>query len=101
MSGVRHWLEYIDIVKGNGESAFPPDLNDVIGWANTFRCLGTFGNYLTFLRTACLTWGYVPPPVGHPAISRAMNAIGKRQLFVARCDLCHLACVPFALLVAQ
>lgn len=79
-SGVAHWLEYISIVHGMDNCAFPPVLDDILGWSLTFRCLGTFGNYLTHLRAACCAWGHPPPPVGDPVIKRAMNAVAKRQL---------------------
>ena len=48
------------------------------------RCIGTFGNYMSYLRAACLANGYDAPPVGHPAIRRAMVAVAKRELFTAR-----------------
>ena len=48
------------------------------------RCLGTFGNYLSYLRAACHAHGYDAPPVGHPAIKRGMIAIVKRELFNER-----------------
>ncbi len=48
------------------------------------RCVGTFGNYLSYVRAACHANGYEAPPVGHPAIKRAMVAIVKRQLFTQR-----------------
>lgn len=48
------------------------------------RCIGTFGNYLGYLRGACHARGYEAPPLGHPAIKRAMVAIVKRELFDTR-----------------
>ena len=82
--GLRHWIEYITIVHGNVARGFPPELCDVLGWANTFRCLGTFSNYLRFLRGACHAVGVEAPPTGHPALTRAMQAIAKRQAFTQR-----------------
>ena len=64
--------------------AFPPRLHDVLAWSNTFRCLGTFGNYLSYLRAACHAIGCDAPPVGHPALRRAMIAIIKRELFQSK-----------------
>ena len=86
-SGLMHWLEYIDIVHGprcSVAAAFPAQVSDIVGWSNTFRCLGTFGNYLGFLRSASCALGFESPPVGHPAIRRAMSAIAKRQVHTAR-----------------
>ncbi len=48
------------------------------------RCFGTYANYLGHLRGACLALGHEPPPVGHPAIRRAMVAITKRELFCSK-----------------
>ena len=39
-SGLRHWLRYIEIMYGRDSleaSAFPPHLDDVLAWSNTFR----------------------------------------------------------------
>jgi len=86
-SGVKHWIKYIAITHGEKEAekvAFPPRLEDVLAWSNTFRCFGTFANYLGYLRAACHASGFEAPPVGHPAIRRAMVAIVKRELFRPR-----------------
>ena len=40
-SGLRHWTEYIVITHGSLAAervAFPPRLEDVLAWSNTFRC---------------------------------------------------------------
>ena len=110
-AGISHWRKYIAIARGDenvDSMSFPPRLEDVLGWSNTFRlplgdlralalllhdcaasrcvvrCIGTFGNYMSYLRAACLANGYDAPPVGHPAIRRAMVAVAKRELFTAR-----------------
>ena len=39
-SGVLHWMKYIAIVHGRSkvrEAAFPPRLEDILGWSHTFR----------------------------------------------------------------
>ena len=45
-SGIKHWVIYIGIAYSGAEEqakhAFPPNLQDVLGWSNTFQCLGTF-----------------------------------------------------------
>ena len=85
---MRHWIRYIAIVYGSEEEqeryAFPPLMKDVLGWSNTFQCLGTFSNYLSYVRAACHALGCASPPVGEPALRRAMIAIAKRELFHAR-----------------
>ena len=79
-----HWIKYIDIAKGADAVPFPVSTEDILGWSLTFRCLGTFSNYLTHIRGASCALGHEPPPVGHPAIKRAMGAIAKRMLFSPR-----------------
>ena len=86
-SGVRHWLRYIKVVYGAAEQekrAFPPHVQDILGWSNTFQCVGTFANYLSYVRTACHALGCAAPPVGDTAIRRGMIAIAKRELFTSR-----------------
>ena len=43
------------------------------------------GKLLSYLRAACHAVGCEAPPVGHPAIKRAMIAIVKRGMYEARC----------------
>ena len=41
-SGLRHWLEFLDITHGPVRAslvAMPPQLDDVLAWSNTFRCV--------------------------------------------------------------
>ena len=90
-SGVMHWLKYLEIVKGAHAAAFPVCTEDLLGWSMTFRCLGTFSNYLSFVRSACCASGHEPPAVGHPAVKRAMGGIAKRMLFSPRC-VCIFIC---------
>ena len=86
-SGLRHWIEYIRTVYPPSEAdaaILPPRIDDVLGWSHTFRCLGTFANYLGHLKGACIAVDCEPPPQGHPAIKRAMIAIVKRRLYTPR-----------------
>jgi len=99
-SGVMHWCKYMEIVKGADAQAFPVCIEDLLGWSMTFRCLGTFSNYLSFVRSACCALGHEPPAVGHPAVKRAMGGIAKRMLFSTRraCTICLQAGQVFQLL---
>lgn len=86
-SGLRSWFEFVELIHGPTRvtcMALPPRLDDVLAWSNTFRCAGTFGNYLGYLRGACHALGYEAPLVGHPAIKRALIAIVKRASFKSR-----------------
>ena len=82
--GISHWCKYIEIVKGRTAEPLPARVDDIVAWSMTFRCLGTFGNYLGHVRTMSCALGFEPPAVGHPAIRRAMGAIAKRALFSPR-----------------
>lgn len=89
-SGVRHWIEFIAITHGDDAvnfRAFPPRMDDVLAWTSTFRCAGTFCNYLSYVRCACHAIGCAAPEVGHPALKRATVAIVKRSAFQPRAKL--------------
>ena len=83
-TGLRHWISFIETAYGDVGRAFPPKVEDVLIWSNLFRCVGTFCNYLGYLRGACCAIAVDAPPVGHPALRRCMNAIAKRQLYTER-----------------
>ena len=81
-SAVNHWLRYMVFVYGADapeDHAFPPDLTDVLGWSHSFRCVGTYGNYLSLLRSYCHAHGFEAPPCHNMAIKRAMVGIIKRR----------------------
>lgn len=83
-AGINNWLNFAEVAYGSRAAGFPPTLEGVLVWSNTFRCLGTFGNYLGYLRKACYAVGCDAPPEREPALRQAMCAIAKRQLFTAR-----------------
>ena len=83
-SGIKNWIEFAEVTLGGKHRAFPPALEDVLVWSNTFRCVGTFSNYLGFLRTACLALDIEPVSASHPALQRAKVAIVKRMLWTPR-----------------
>ena len=33
-------MDYSAIVHGSEDAGFPPQLADILGWSNTFQCLG-------------------------------------------------------------
>lgn len=44
-SGIKHWIQFIEATRGAenmNRYAFPPLLDDVLAWANTFACLGAY-----------------------------------------------------------
>ena len=62
----------------------PPTVQNLLEWSHSFRCVGTFSNYVGYLRTICLARDFEMPPAGHPALHRAKASILKRMLFVER-----------------
>ena len=36
-SGVRHWIDFITVVKGSNRLAFPATIEDILAWSNMFR----------------------------------------------------------------
>ena len=39
-SGLKHWIRFVEIIHGTeraAEATFPPCLDDVLAWSNTFR----------------------------------------------------------------
>ncbi len=56
------------------------------------RCVGTFSNYLTYVRSACLALDIEAPPISDPVFRRAKAAIVKRLVFSPRC-VCVCVCV--------
>ena len=96
--GLRHWCEFASAIYGSAERAFPPTIDAIVGWSHTFRCLGTFSNYLGYLRSACLAMDVAAPPTNDPLIRRAKSAIVKRMLWSPR-RARHCTWFPFACLV--
>ena len=100
-SGFRNWVNYICHTYPEEESCqrvLPPLLSDVVAWSCTFRCFATYSNYLGYLRGVCAATGHESPPIGHPAIRRAMMAVAKRGMWKER-EKMHIqrrACFWFA-----
>ena len=84
MTGISNWIKFVEHLAGDRDLAFPPCLDHVIVWSHTFRCVGTFANYLGYLRSACLALDIAAPPADSLAIRRAKGAIVKRMLWTPR-----------------
>ena len=83
-SGLRAFARFVELVLGSRDSALPPSLDLLLEWSHTFRCVGTFTNYLGYVRTACVAMDVEMAPAGHPALLHAKSAIVKRMLFSPR-----------------
>ena len=83
-AGIRSWGAYAEAVHGSAELGWPPQMSDIIGWSHTFRCVGTFENYVGHVRTACMAMGLAAPDCGDTALKKAKTAIVKRMLWTSR-----------------
>ena len=78
-SALRCWAAFADGVLGCGGRHLPPTVEGLVAWSKIFCNRGTYCNYITAVRKACLIAGL---PVWHtydPAVKAALQAVGKRQ----------------------
>ena len=80
-SGIRNYNKFCHELYGCSDMGYPPTLDGIVLWSLTFQCVGTFANYVGYLRGACLALDLDLPPVEHPAVKRAKIGIIKRMLF--------------------
>ena len=86
-SGLRCWFAYAGAILGlRPGQALPPTAEGLVSWSLTFRCPGTFANYVAHVRLGCLLAGACVAVFGHPAVKRAKAAVAKRGL--------HMPCSP-------
>ena len=55
--GIRCWITFARGALGVQGAVFPPTVEGILAWSNTFRCSRTFSNYLSYVRTGCLLVG--------------------------------------------
>ena len=102
-AGIRSWVNFARVRYGSEDAAFPPQLGGLLEWSHTFRCVGTYSNYLGYVRSACLALGIEIAEAGHPALLRAKIAVTKRMLFTSRllqACVCVVRCVCLAAIQA-
>ena len=90
---MRHWPDFAEIFYGSREAGLPPTVEGITCWSHTFRCVGTFANYLGYLRSACLALNVTAPPANDPVIRRAKAAVVKRMVWSPRRVSCVSACL--------
>ena len=83
--GMRCWIAFARTVLGLKGSVWPPSVEGLLAWSNTFRCAQTFSNYLGYLRTGCLVVQVPTDSLDSEAMKRAKMAIAKRCHFSSRC----------------
>ena len=55
--GVAAWCAFARQILGRGGHELPPTLDGLLAWSVTFRCSGTFSNYVSYVKLACLACG--------------------------------------------
>ena len=84
-SGIRCWLAFAAAALGqSGGEAMPPTAQGLVAWSMQFRCVGTFSNYLSYVRFGALLAGVPTDAFVHEAVKRAKTAVAKRMLFEPR-----------------
>ena len=83
-SGIRHWFAYIDSVHQGRIRYFPPACADILAWSTLFRSVGTWNNYLNYLRTGCMLVQASTEVFSDPAVRRTTTSVLKAGNFVAR-----------------
>ena len=103
-SGLRCWFAFAKEVLGVAhEKALPPSAEGLVAWSLTFRCHGTYCNYVSHVRLGCLLADVDTAVFDHPAIRRAKAAVDKRvphasrqRHFIRLCLLERLIALPEA-----
>jgi len=83
-SGVRCFVAFSSATCPARQKHFPPSLDTLLQWSVTFRCSATFGNYLGYVRTACLMVEEPTEVFNHAALKRAKGSILKSNCFKPR-----------------
>ena len=79
-SGLRCYMKFAEKAYGCVEHAFPPTIDDILAWSCFFKCVGTFSNYVGYLRCACCAISVQCPEAGDSAIQRAKVTILKKMV---------------------
>ena len=80
---------FADAMCSSEASYFPPGIDTLLLWSQTFRCSGTFQNYCSYVRTACLV---VSAPVEVRCLCSTCVAHSLR--FCTRCSTIPPLSVP-------
>lgn len=79
-SGLRCYMKFAEKSLGSVSAGFPPTVDGILAWSNFFKCVGTFSNYVGYVRSACCALDVQCPPAGETAIQRAKVTIVKRMV---------------------
>ena len=86
-SGVRCYLHFAEHVLKKKGPKLPPSADELLAYSHMFRCIGTFSNYLGYLRKGCLLEGVPVDVFEHPAVRAAKKSVKKRGRFEPRMKL--------------
>ena len=84
VSGAKSWEAFAAVHGNGGKGPWPPTVAALVAWSLTFRCAGTYQNYLGFVRTVCLAKGLEMPEDKQQLVKRAGRALAKRNMFIQR-----------------
>ena len=73
-------MKFAEKSLGSVSAGFPPTVDGILAWSNFFKCVGTFSNYVGYVRSACCALDVQCPPAGETAIQRAKVTIVKRMV---------------------
>ena len=83
-SGYSCFAAFARVADPECVDVIPPKLDLLLSWSSLFRSERTLGNYLGYVKTACLLCGVSVEVFGHDALKRAKNAVAKKQQFIRR-----------------
>jgi hypothetical protein len=104
-SGLRVYIAFVDAIMPGIGCYWPPKLEVLLAWSRLFRCggfvpvcirwslpvfcfcprsSGTWGNYIGYVKTACMIVNAPVEVMSHPALGRAKATIRKFGGFVSR-----------------
>jgi len=76
-SGMRFWAWFAVQILGCPGDILPADLDGLLAWPRLFRCHGTSGNYLLYVKLACEIKGVSVDVFQYPSLKRAKASIEK------------------------
>ena len=79
-SALKCWSAFADQVLGAQGRHLPPTSEGLIAFSRLFRNAGTFANYVSAIRSACVIANIPTASTYARGIRRATAAISKRQL---------------------
>lgn len=82
-SGIRCYMIFAKTVLRK-KQLLPPTADDLLAWSASFRCAGTFSNYLSYLKIGCLLEKVSTAAFDDEVVRRAKKAVRKWGTFRPR-----------------